>query len=112
MPSVCYETFGIILIEAFRQDTPVIARRLGPFSEIVELDGAGELFETPAELRMAMRTFFDDDARRDRLGEAGRRAFQQHWSESAAVPQYLEVVRRAAVVRGATSLLSKLEETH
>ena len=36
VPSVCYETFGIILIESFRLGTPVIARRLGPFPEIVE----------------------------------------------------------------------------
>jgi glycosyltransferase involved in cell wall biosynthesis len=112
VPSVCYETFGIILIEAFRQGTPVIARRLGPFPEIVELAGAGELFETADELRMAMSSFFDDDAHRRRLGEAGRRAFQEHWSESAVVPQYLEVVRRAAAARGATSLLSRLEGTH
>ncbi len=35
VPSVCFETFGIILIEAFQQGTPVIARRIGPFPEIV-----------------------------------------------------------------------------
>ena len=41
VPSVCFETFGIILIEAFRQGTPVIARRIGPFPEIVERSGGG-----------------------------------------------------------------------
>ena len=41
VPSVCYETFGIVLIEAFRQGSPVIARRLGPFPEIVERSGGG-----------------------------------------------------------------------
>ncbi|MEQ1857441.1 MAG: glycosyltransferase family 4 protein [Longimicrobiales bacterium] len=112
VPSVCYETFGIILIESFRQGTPVIARRLGPFPEIVERAGAGDLFETEDELRMAMNAFLGDDARRSRLGEAGRRAFQQHWSETAVVPQYLEVVRRAAEARGATSLLDRLEGAH
>ncbi|NJK43419.1 MAG: glycosyltransferase family 4 protein, partial [Pleurocapsa sp. SU_196_0] len=29
VPSLCFETFGIILLEAFLQSTPVIARRLG-----------------------------------------------------------------------------------
>ncbi len=33
VPSTCFETFGIILIEAFRQGTPVIARRIGPFPD-------------------------------------------------------------------------------
>ncbi len=36
MPSLGYETFGIVLIEAFRYGTPVIARRIGPFPEIVD----------------------------------------------------------------------------
>jgi glycosyltransferase involved in cell wall biosynthesis len=112
VPSVCYETFGIILIEAFRQGTPVIARRLGPFPEILERAGAGDLFETQDELRVAMDAFLGDDARRRRLGEAGRRAFQEHWSESAVIPQYLEVVRRAATARGATSLLSRMDEAN
>ena len=35
VPSVCFETFGIILIESFRMGTPVIARNIGPFEEIV-----------------------------------------------------------------------------
>ena len=41
VPSVCYETFGIILIEAFRQGVPVVARRFGPFPEIVARAGGG-----------------------------------------------------------------------
>jgi glycosyltransferase involved in cell wall biosynthesis len=41
VPSVCYETFGNTLIESFRQRTPVIARRLGPFPEIVAQSGGG-----------------------------------------------------------------------
>jgi glycosyltransferase involved in cell wall biosynthesis len=55
VPSTGFETFGIILIEAFRQRTPVIARRLGPFPEIVAQAEAGELFGDPAELEAAMR---------------------------------------------------------
>src|SRR6185503_339360 len=50
VPSVCYETFGIILIESFKQATPVIARRIGPFPEIIRQSGGGELFDTEEEL--------------------------------------------------------------
>lgn len=109
VPSVCYETFGIILIEAFRQGVPVIARRLGPFPEIVERAEAGDLFETPEELRAAMDSFLTDDDRRRRLGEAGRRAFSENWSEGAVIPRYLDLVARAAEARGATSLLERLD---
>lgn len=100
VPSVCFETFGIIIIESFRQGTPVLARRIGPFPEILEASGGGELFATPAELEGALNRLLDVPARRDELGRAGFAAFQAMWSESAVVPKFLGVVRRAAERRG------------
>jgi glycosyltransferase involved in cell wall biosynthesis len=108
VPSVCFETFGIILIEAMRQGTPVIARRIGPFPEIVMQSGAGELFSTQAELLRAMQRLQGDHEYRDGLAAAGRRAFAERWSESVVVPQYLDIVRRAAERRNARSILEKL----
>jgi len=99
VPSVCFETFGIIIIEAFRQGTPVVARRIGPFPEILEHAGAGDLFATPAELEAALHRYLDDPDRRARLGAAAREAFQATWSESAVVPRFLDVVRRTAAAR-------------
>jgi glycosyltransferase involved in cell wall biosynthesis len=99
VPSVCYETFGIILIEAFRQGVPVVARRFGPFPEIVERAGGGELFDTPEELRAAMQVLQADPAHRDRLAASARDAFLAHWSEEAVIPQYLDIVARAAAHR-------------
>lgn len=108
VPSVCFETFGIILIEAFRQGTPVIARRIGPFPEIVETSGGGELFGTRDELVGAMRRLQEDPARRARLAAAGYDAFVSRWSERAVVPQYLDIVARAAERKGDRDVLSKL----
>ncbi len=109
VPSVCFETFGIILIEAFRQHTPVIARRLGPFPEIVETSGGGELFETTGELVAAMQRLASDPAHRERLAAAGFAAFQERWSERAVVPRYLEIVARTARNRNDHGVLAKLE---
>lgn len=95
VPSVCYETFGNTLIESFRQRTPVIARRLGPFPEIVAQSGGGELFETESELVAAMRKLQTDEGHRQRLADSGYRASVDIWSESAVVPRYLQVVERA-----------------
>jgi len=94
VPSVCYETFGIILIESFRQRTPVIARRLGPFPEIVDRARGGELFENESELIAAMRRLQSDADYRTRLAESGYRASIDVWSESAVIPRYLDVVER------------------
>jgi glycosyltransferase involved in cell wall biosynthesis len=95
VPSVGFETFGIVLIEAFRQGTPVIARRLGPFPEIIRAAQAGELFESTAELVEALKRLHADRAYRDRLAAAGREAFARQWTESAVVPVYLETVTKA-----------------
>ena len=110
VPSLCYETFGIVLIEAFRQGTPVIARRLGPFPEIVERSGGGELFQTTEELVSAMERLQGDPAHRDRLARAGFRGYVERWSESAVIPQYLGIVRRIAEQRGQRRILDALPE--
>lgn len=110
VPSVCYETFGIVLIEAFRQGAPVIARRLGPFPEIVERSGGGELFHTVEELVAAMKRLQQDPAHRTRLAEAGYRGYVERWSESAVIPQYLGIVRRAAARRDRRTILEALPE--
>jgi len=100
VPSICFETFGIILIEAFRQGAPVVARRLGPFPEIVESARAGELFSTRDELLAALRRVLADPARAALLGRNGYEAFARHYTESAVVPRYLEIVARAAARKG------------
>jgi glycosyltransferase involved in cell wall biosynthesis len=94
VPSVGFETFGIILIEAFRQGTPVLARRIGPFPEIVERCQGGLLFDGPEELRAALVRIQGDPLLRQKLAESGRQGFQDHWSETAVIPRYLEIVRR------------------
>ena len=109
VPSVCFETFGIILIESFRQRTPVIARELGPFPEIVRACGGGELFGDPEGLRAALRRVQGDPAHRERLARGAVRGFDELWSESAVVPRYLELVRRAALATGRVELAETIE---
>ena len=108
VPSVCFETFGIILLEAFKQSTPVIARRLGPFPEILAESGGGELFETLEELSDAMNRLHSDPPYRDRLSRAGHEAFRKRWSDRVVVPRYLEIVRVAAEQQGRSKLASLL----
>jgi glycosyltransferase involved in cell wall biosynthesis len=110
VPSVGFETFGIILIEAFRQATPVIARRMGPFPEIVDLAQGGELFSNSEELVVAMRRLQADSDRRTALGRNGYEAYLRHWTEGAVVPRYLRAVREAAARRDLTHIVDALDE--
>jgi len=100
VPSTGYETFGIILIEAFREGVPVIARRMGPFPEIVEAADGGLLFDEPEELREAMVALQRDSGLRDRLSRNARAGYERHWTEAAVVPQYLGLIRAIAARTG------------
>lgn len=102
MPSVGFETFGITLIEAFRNGTPAIARRIGPFPEIIE-QGGGLLFSDGEELLDNMRRLASDPGLRWELGAAARQGFETHWTEEVVVPGFLELVQRAAA-RGRTAV--------
>jgi glycosyltransferase involved in cell wall biosynthesis len=108
VPSVCYETFGIILIEAFRNATPVIARRIGPFPEIVG-KGGGVLFSSDAELREAMARVASDESYRTELARAARTAFESCWRDDVVVARYVDLLRRTAAAKGAGDLAGKLE---
>jgi glycosyltransferase involved in cell wall biosynthesis len=108
VPSVCYETFGIILIESFRQGTPVLARRVGPFPEIVERSKGGLLFDGPDDLLSSMRRIQGDPGLRQELADSGRQGFQDHWSEDAIIPRYLEIVERTARAKGKLDIVAAL----
>ena len=108
VPSVCFETFGIILIEAFRQATPVLARHIGPFPELIRQSGGGMLFTTPEELAAAMRRVQHEPGLRAEMAQSARAAFAQRWSEAAVLPQYLQVIHDAALRSGRAQLAERL----
>ena len=108
VPSVCYETFGIILIESFRLGTPVIARRLGPFPEIVEAAEGGVLFETDAELRAAISSFETNPEQKSRMGARARAAFEEYWREDRVLARYGAELAKAADRKGDAELAKAL----
>jgi glycosyltransferase involved in cell wall biosynthesis len=101
-PSRGFETFGLTLIEAFSHRTPVLARRTGSFSEIIERSGGGILFDSVADLAAAAGLLQRDPVRRTALGAAGYDACRRCWSESVAIPQYLDTIDRAVDERRRT----------
>ncbi|NEO26622.1 MAG: glycosyltransferase family 4 protein, partial [Kamptonema sp. SIO4C4] len=109
VPSVCYETFGIILIESFRLGTPVIARRLGPFPEIVQGADAGALFETEVDLIRAMTTIQTDETWRARHGTLARQGFESTWREDRVLAAYGVELAEAAHRRGDLELAQAFE---
>lgn len=92
--SLCFETFGNTVVESFQQATPVIARRIGPFPELVKQAAGGIMFSTDAELQSALAMLANDASLRDRLGNQARHAYEHTWSPRAVLPRYLDIVER------------------
>jgi glycosyltransferase involved in cell wall biosynthesis len=97
--SLCYEVFPLVLLEAFQLGVPVIARRLGPYPEIVEASGGGLTFENRDELKAAIHTLATDQAKRDTMGKAAQHAFETRWSEDVALDAYFDLIRKIAEKR-------------
>jgi glycosyltransferase involved in cell wall biosynthesis len=96
VPSITYETFGIINIEAFARKTPVIARDLGALPEVIHESGGGYVYCTDEELISAVHQIAASTALRSDLGEKGYRAFVQRWSREAHMELYFDFLRKAA----------------
>lgn len=94
VPSIWYEVFGIIILEAFARGTPVIVSNMGGMPKIIEESGGGFVFNTEEELVHAMDRLVEDPRLRHTLGQQGHDAFQQKWSADAHIPRYLEHVKR------------------
>jgi glycosyltransferase involved in cell wall biosynthesis len=93
VPSICYETFGIIIIEAFSHKTPVIVNDLGALPEVVDDSNGGFIYRTEEELLAAMQKIAADPVLRNELGENGYRAYLEYWNEEPHLKQYLDLIR-------------------
>jgi glycosyltransferase involved in cell wall biosynthesis len=92
VPSICYETFGIIVIEAFSRKTPVIVNDLGALPEVVKESGGGYVYGDTDQLEAAMKTLAGDRQLRNSLGMKGYFAFLRNWNETAHLDKYLGLV--------------------
>jgi glycosyltransferase involved in cell wall biosynthesis len=100
-PSIGYETFGIVVLEAFAQRTPAIVHDLGALPELVDdAGGAGVVYSTTAELVDAMRQLQADRSLRQELGERGYSAWRALWSEEAHMTGYFDAIAEARRRRG------------
>lgn len=96
VPSRCYEVFPMVVLEAFRQGTPVIARNRGPFPEIISKSQGGLLFDTTDELRQAMARMGSEEGLRQQLSRQAYAALQANWTEKASLERYFELIGELA----------------
>jgi glycosyltransferase involved in cell wall biosynthesis len=99
VPSITYETFGMISIEAFARKTPVIVRDLGALPEAVQDSGGGFVYKTDEELLDYIYQLAATPTLREELGEKGYQGFVRMWSKEAHFRFYFEFLRNAALAK-------------
>ena len=93
VPSLCYETFGVVAAESFSARTPVIVYAQSSLEEIVKTHGGGLTFRPDDELRTAIHRMRFEPGLRDRLAREGRMAYDTEFAEAPFLQNYMRVVR-------------------
>jgi glycosyltransferase involved in cell wall biosynthesis len=91
------ENFGIVFPEALACRTPVVTTRGVDIWPELEASGGGVIVDrTVQAFADAVEVLLGDDARRDAMGDAGRRWVLEELSGDAVVEAYLALYREAA----------------
>jgi glycosyltransferase involved in cell wall biosynthesis len=109
VPSITYETFGIIIVESFARKTPVIVRDLGALPEVVQDSGGGYIYRTDDELAAAIEKIACSPQHRNELGERGYQAFRRYWSKEAHMQLYSSLINDLAMKKFGTELWKGVE---
>lgn len=99
VPSIWYEPFGLIVIEAYAQKTPVIVNRAGALPELVQASGGGMVYDDQAGLREAAQALLSSPDSRCELGERGHQAYLETWTEEQHLAQYFHIIDEARARR-------------
>jgi glycosyltransferase involved in cell wall biosynthesis len=100
VPSLCLEIFPLVILEAFRQRTPVVVRNLGGMPEILAESGGGFTYDTEQELVTALDALVADPSYRQELGRRGYQAYQQYWTADVHLQRYLTLISELAATHG------------
>jgi glycosyltransferase involved in cell wall biosynthesis len=101
VPSIWFEPFGMVILEAFAAGTPVIASRIGAIPDIVD-DGETGLLVDPGDaeaLAWAMGWAVDNPKRMLEMGKRARGVYEAHFRGPAHLGALLDTYRYAAARR-------------
>ena len=91
-PSICFETFGMLNLEAMELAKPVVTTTFGGCSEVVQ-DGETGFVVNPfhsSDLAECIGRLLREPQLRNRFGEAGRRRLEQHFTIERMTDEFLE----------------------
>jgi glycosyltransferase involved in cell wall biosynthesis len=107
LPSLWFETFGLVAAEAMSHGVPVIASNMGGLTEVVDDGATGFLFEpgNPEDLANKMRVLWSDPALCRRMGQTAREKVIREYNEDTHYRRltvvYETAIRTAKELRAA-----------
>src|SRR5437763_1359877 len=97
-PTIAQEALGRTAVEAMAAGLPVVASRIGGLPFTVAEGATGLLCEPgePDDLARKLEILLDDPELRWRLGQAGRRRFEEHYAWPVIIDRHYRpiLVRR------------------
>jgi glycosyltransferase involved in cell wall biosynthesis len=109
VPSICFESFSLVILEAFRSQTPVIVRNLGGMPELIQESGGGFVYHTDEELRGVLDKLLADPSYRNMLGQRGYEAYQRSWTPETHLKEYFRLIQEVGATRGKKLDLDSIE---
>lgn len=101
IPSLWYEGFPLVVVEAFAMGRPIVASNLGSLASIITPDRTGWLFPAgdPAALANAVRHAVADPARLAQFGRNARAEFESRYSAETNYDQLIAIYNAALATR-------------
>ncbi|MBI4133737.1 glycosyltransferase [Candidatus Uhrbacteria bacterium] len=102
VPSIWYEVFGRVVLEAYAAGKPVIASRIGALPEVVREGETGLLFPPgdPRALAEAIRLLVEDVSRRRTMGEVARRVVELEYTPELHYERMLRIYKEVIASHG------------
>lgn len=92
MPSIWYETFGMVILEAFACGLPVIASRHGAMQELIHEGKTGLLVE-PGSIEDLAQKMAWADAHPEEMRQMGRNAREEYQRRYTSEENYQQLMR-------------------
>lgn len=96
VPSLCYETFCMVILEAFAMQTPVVVNNTGALPEIVNQSRGGFIYNNDAELLKCIESLAINPVLRKELGANGYSAYKKYWTEESYFEKYFSLIYEIA----------------
>ncbi|MGB7353789.1 MAG: glycosyltransferase family 4 protein [Acidobacteriaceae bacterium] len=97
MPSIWYEGFGLVIIEAYATALPVIASQIGVLGEIVEDGVTGRLFQpgNAQDLARKVTEILSSPARLSQLRSNARREYEEKYTPNTNYDMLMDIYWKA-----------------